>query len=312
MYTFKMYFTGNQEQFEYDPWGGQGASATQKTLPYLESLLSFLELDCIEVERSLREILDSWDAFFSTGDNARANSAFKQMGALTSLHIYFRLPYLQWFDRRAQGTLDPEMTKKLLQLLEQLPMYQRQAQTFLERVLDIDQAGRATQQNARRQYRFDQPRDPELFQFEAIPVSFGPVDSDTCGLILQPNTVRDLIDFSLRECVMKGIPVRRCRNCGRYFPLTGRITAEYCERPNLSRKPCRNTGAAQKWEDSRKDNAVFREYRREYKRRFAWIKAGKISVEEFTAWSKRAQEKKKECDNERIALDEFKAWLRDL
>lgn len=311
MYTFKMYFIGDQEQFEYDPWGGQGTDATQKTLPYLESLLSFLELDCTGVERSLQDILDSWDAFFSTGDNACADSALQQMGALAGQHIYFRLPYLQWFARRAQGTLDPEMTKELLRLSEQLSMYQRQAQTFLERVLDIDQVGRETQQNTRRQYLFDQPRDPDLFRFEAIPVSFGPVDSDTCGLILQPNTVRDLIDFSLRECVMRDIPVRRCRNCGRYFPLTGRVTAEYCSRPNSERKPCRNTGAALKWEDSRKDNAVFKEYRREYKRRFAWIRAGKISEEDFSDWSKKAQSKKKECDDEKISLDEFKAWLKN-
>lgn len=167
------------------------------------------------------------------------------MGALASQHIYFRLPYLQWFVRRAQRTLDPEMTKEPLQLSEKLPMYQRQAQTFLERVLDIDQVGRETQHTTRRQFRFDQPRDPELFRFEVIPVSFAPVDSDTYGLILQPDTVRDLIDFSFRECVVKGIPVRRCRSCDRYFPLTGRVTAEYCERPNLSRMPCRNAGAAQ-------------------------------------------------------------------
>lgn len=203
------------------------------------------------------------------------------------------------------------MTKELLRFSEQLSMYQRQAQTFLERVLDIGQVGRETQQNTRRQYLFDQPRDPDLFRFEAIPVSFGPVDSDTCGLILQPNTVRDLIDFSLRECVMRDIPVRRCRNCGRYFPLTGRVTAEYCSRPNSERKPCRNTGAALKREDSRKDNAVFKEYRREYKRRFAWIRTGKISEEDFSAWSKKAQSKKKECDDEKISLDEFKAWLKN-
>ena len=119
------------------------------------------------------------------------------------------------------------------------------------------------------------------------------MDGDTCGLILQPNTVRDLIDFSLKECVMRGVPVRRCRNCGRFFPLTGRVTAEYCSRPNSERKPYRNTGAAQKWEDSHKDNAVFKEYRREYKRRFAWIRAGKISEEDFSIWSKMEQSKKR-------------------
>ena len=39
-------------------------------------------------------------------------------------------------------------------------------------------------------------------------------------------------------------------------------------------------------------------YRREYKRRFAWIRAGKISQETFSAWSKEAQ---KEKENARAA-----------
>ena len=163
----------------------------------------------------------------------------------------------------------------------------------------------------RSRYLFDGPRDPALFRFQTIPVSFGPVDEELCGPILHPDTIRDLIDFSLRECVTSGIPVRRCRNCGRYFPLTGRVTAEYCERPNADRKPCRNTGAVQKWTENRKDDAVFKEYRREYKRHFAWIRAGKLSTEDFAAWSKRAQAKKKDCDDGKLSLDEFKEWLKN-
>ena len=127
----------------------------------------------------------------------------------------------------------------------------------------------------------------------------------------QPNTIRDLIDFSLRECVTSGTSVRRCRNCGRYFPLTGRVTAEYCERPNADRKPCRNTGAVQKWTENRKDDVVFKEYRREYKRHFAWIRAGKLSAEEFADWSKRAQAKKKDCEDGKISLDDLKTWMKN-
>ena len=56
---------------------------------------------------------------------------------------------------------------------------------------------------------------------------------------------------------------------------------------------------------------VFQEYRREYKRHFAWIKAGKISEEQFADWAKRAKAKKKDCDAEKITLDEFKAWLKN-
>lgn len=311
MWSYQMYFSGGQEHFEYDPWGGRGSAATQRSYPYLESLLSFLELDCAQVEGQLQDILTCWNRFFSTGDSTHGDEAMAKMGELAARHIYFQLPYLQWFTHKAAGTLAPEMTKELLQLLEQLPVYQRQAQAFIEVVLDIDRAGRDTQRSMSGQYRINEPDAPALFQFQAISVGFGSIGEEMCGSILQPNTIRDLIDFSLRECVTSGTSVRRCRNCGRYFPLTRRVTAEYCERPNADRKPCRNTGAVQKWTENRKDDVVFKEYRREYKRHFAWIRAGKLSAEEFADWSKRAQAKKKDCEDGKISLDDLKTWMKN-
>ena len=66
-----------------------------------------------------------------------------------------------------------------------------------------------------------------------------------------------------------------------------------------------------KWAESRRSDQVFQEYRREYKRRFAWIKTGKITEEQFAVWHKAAKARKKECDREVISLGEFKAWLRN-
>lgn len=84
--------------------------------------------------------------------------------------------------------------------------------------MDIDRVGRGGRQNAKAAYFFDQPHDTALFHFEPIPASFGVIRNGDCGEILYPNTIRDLIEFSLRECVKQEIPVRRCRSCGRYFP----------------------------------------------------------------------------------------------
>ena len=162
---------------------------------------------------------------------------------------------------------------------------------------------RRTQEN----YVFDQPRDSTLFCFKPIPVGFGPMGEDFCGTILYPNSIRDLINFALRDCVAQNIPVRRCRNCGRYFPIIGRVTAEYCSRPQPSGKLRRNIAPVRKWTAGQKKDLVFQEYRREYKRHFAWIKAGKISEEQFAVWAKRAKTKKRDCDAEKISLDEFKA-----
>ena len=65
---------------------------------------------------------------------------------------------------------------------------------------------------------YDQPRNPELFRFEPIPLSFEPVELGRCAPVLYSSAVRDMIDYSLRSCVERGVTVRRCKNCGRWFP----------------------------------------------------------------------------------------------
>ena len=45
MWYAKMYFSGEKEFFENDAFGMQGVPSKQLELPFLESLLTFLELD---------------------------------------------------------------------------------------------------------------------------------------------------------------------------------------------------------------------------------------------------------------------------
>lgn len=51
-------------------------------------------------------------------------------------------------------------------------------------------------------------------------------------------------------------------------------------------------------------------YRKEYKKRFAWIKAGRITAEAFYCWSRQAREKRDECKQGQLSLEEFQAWLK--
>ena len=310
MWMFKMYFQDDGEFFEYDPLGMQGAAGTEKALPYLESLLSFLEPDPEGWEPLIQQVASDLEQYFSTGDFTHTDHMMQALGELSARHIYFQLLYLRWFGRKATGKIDSRMTEELRLLPAQLKAYRKQAQIFLERILDIDQVGREVRKNMREAYLFDGSRDDNFFRFKPTSISLGVIRGGDCGEILYPNTIRDLIDFSLRECVRREIPVRRCRSCGRYFPITGRITAEYCSRPSPSGKLCRSTAPVQKWAESRRSDQVFQAYRREYKRRFAWIKAGKITEEQFADWHKAAKAKKKDCDRERISLDEFQEWLR--
>ena len=129
---------------------------------------------------------------------------------------------------------------------------------------------------------------------------------------LYSSAVRDMIDYSLRSCVERGVTVRRCKNCGRWFPQTGRVSAEYCERPvKYGEQRCREIGAFRQWTKKQTDDPIFKAYRKEYKKRFAWIKAGRVTDEQFYAWSEQAREEKKKCDREIISLEEFQQWLRD-
>ena len=92
----------------------------------------------------------------------------------------------------------------------------------------------------------------------------------------------------------------------------GRVSAEYCERPvKYGEQRCREIGAFRQWTKKQTDDPIFKAYRKEYKKRFAWIKAGRITDEQFYAWSEKARDEKKKCDREIISLEEFQQWLRD-
>ena len=99
---------------------------------------------------------------------------------------------------------------------------------------------------------------------------------------------------------------------GLTFAQTGRISAEYCDRAPLDgQTSCRAIGAFQQWTLKQADDPVFKAYRREYKRRLAWIKAGRISDGDFYAWSKQARAQKKRCGKGGITLEEFQRWLKE-
>lgn len=204
------------------------------------------------------------------------------------------------------------MLDELHQLPEQLPLYQQQIQRFFELVLDVDSAGREPQAQAAKNYFHDSPKDPDLFCFHPIPLSFEPVEPGRCSPVLYSSSIRDMIDYSLRSCVERNITVRRCKNCGRWFPQTGRVSAEYCERPvPKGQQRCRDIGALKQWTLRQAGNDAFKAYRKEYKRRFAWIKAGRITDQQFYDWSERARAEKDKCEQGLISQKELETWLKE-
>lgn len=320
MWYVKMYFSEKRELFQCDASGIQGVPSVDREFPFLESLLTFLEMDCGELTPILQRIADRWGRLITEFDRDAGTEAMVELGQLKSRHIYLELLYVRWYDRFSRMGIygdrgsaeDEQMLAELRELPERLLLYQKQVQRFFDLVLDVDSAGRDPQQQAAKNYLHDSPRDPSLFRFRPIPLSFEPVEPGRCSPVLYSASILDMIDYSLRSCVERGITVRRCKNCGRYFPQTGRVSAEYCERPvPRGQQTCREAGAFQQWTKKQSEDPVFKAYRKEYKKRFAWIKAGRISDTDFYAWSEQAREMKKKCDRDIITLEEYVEWLKN-
>ena len=145
MWYAKMYVSGRHEIFEFDAYGVQGAPSTKKVLPFLESLLSFLELDCDELTPMLQKLGDGWEHRITKDDREVGTAAMMELGKLAAWHIYFRLLYVRWFERMNRMELDQDwgseedwkMLLGLRQLPEQLPRYQEQIHRFFDLVLDV-------------------------------------------------------------------------------------------------------------------------------------------------------------------------------
>ena len=115
----------------------------------------------------------------------------------------------------------------------------------------------------------------QKFDFQPMKISFEFVEEKQFAEVLYPQNMYDLIDFSLRECIRQRIAMRTCKNCGKYFALTVHGSTEYCSRVFDSRgRTCKEVGAMRQYLQSHAQDELLKIYRREYKRRFAWIRAG--------------------------------------
>ena len=152
----KMYFSGDREIFQYDSMGTQGAPSVHQELPFLESLLSFQELDIAEQTPLLKDIADCWSRYIADDDKDALVSAMMKLGELGARHIYFQLLYVRFYERQSRlafsedrgSAEDKQMLDELRRLPEVLPVYQKQVQRFFDLVLDVDTAGREPQVQA--------------------------------------------------------------------------------------------------------------------------------------------------------------------
>ena len=282
--------------------------------PFPDSLLSFVYYDINSWELRFHEAERSLMEFYQTRDTKCLKPVQELLDDFKDEHPYFFYLWLDWSNRLKQATPDCKKPTKLLPHKElahvpsNLATMQQQILRLFQTVLDasITDVGFSIRVQA-----YEQAPSLQKFDFQPMKISFEFVEEKQFAEVLYPQNMYDLIDFSLRECIRQRIAMRTCKNCGKYFALTVHGSTEYCSRVFDNRgRTCKEVGAMRQYVQSHAQDELLKIYRREYKRRFAWIRAGKISQEAFSAWSKEAQREKEKCENGKISQGEFAQWLK--
>lgn len=105
--------------------------------------------------------------------------------------------------------------------------------------------------------------------------------------------------------------IKKCKNCKKYFLVTGNYNTEYCNYiQDGETKTCREIGAVRKYAEKINDNPILKAYNRAYKTHFARIRYKSMTKEQFSKWADAAKEKKEKALAGEISLDTFEAWLK--
>ena len=317
-YIFRTYIDGGREYYEYTD-AADREQTIKKDFPFPESLMSLLYMDIWELESITKRMDKALMSFYQSRDYNDLQIVAAGLNELAPRHICFELLRLDWLERlkmvdsTAPGDFQDLLPhKKISHLCSSIDTMQKQIKGLIAQVLDMDGEKRSVSEKMVAYYNAEGGDTLNTFQFQPQTMNFEVIDRKIFAEVLYPRDIYDLIDFHVRECVKREVKMRVCKNCLRYFAVTGKASTEYCGRVCDSKgRTCREMGAINTWTQRKQGDEVFKEYRREYKKRFARINAGKLTKSAFYAWSEEARKRKEDCDNGTITPEEFSQWLKE-
>ena len=318
-YELKTCITNGVELYGFvqeEPNGQRMMSTRNAEFP--ESLLSFLYFDIEWMRPAFQRLADGVRKVITERSREESDRVCEVLAGMANHHPYFVLLFLDWkYHLDRAWYLSYEFPQNYLQVeyLDEMPdnlkRLQRQALDLLTHIWVTDTSEKSVDEKMTAYYLAAEQAGKDVFRFRPQKMNYELMYRETFAEFLCPDTVYDLIDYHLRECLKREIRMRPCKNCGRLFAVTGHGGTEYCDRPADEKgRTCKEIGAFRVWEKSKSTDEAFKVFRREYKKRFAWIKAGRITKDEFYEWSETAREKRDECDMGKLTLEEFEMWLK--
>lgn len=127
--------------------------------------------------------------------------------------------------------------------------------------------------------------------------------------------IESLLYLEFIKVLQYDIPLRKCKNCGKYFVAPGRSDTSYCTWTDMPyEKTCREIGSQNIYNKKIQDNDYLKSFNKIYKRLYARNIKNLISKETFALWSQKARILRDEIINSdsKISIEDFEKRLEDL
>lgn len=128
-------------------------------------------------------------------------------------------------------------------------------------------------------------------------------------------SLEEMLYLEFMEMIKRGIRVKRCALCDRYFVLADKRRRDYCDRVYKGKRTCKQIGAKQKFNESVNDDIYLLQFQTIYNRMYsryyrmdAWDSdkpTNKITEEAFKAWTDMASKARQEYKAGKINGEEL-------
>ena len=297
--TLSADFFNGQEHYRFT-----GADLSDYNTAFPDSLISFMYMNVSSANNMMDGFEQMVGRLFTEKDTEVLTkcsyAAELYLESLTALSVYFLPLELEYkpLIEKLRDTQFSDYTRQRISLTKiktarrKTSLVQEQLLRLADGVFDADSSSESNLERLTAYYQVNTRRHLP-YKFLPLTTTYELVDDKYFTEVLNAPDMFELINFHVCECVRQNIKMRKCKNCGRYFALTGHAGTDYCDRPF-----------------GKKSDDVFSAYRREYKKRFAHIAAGKCTQEQFLQWAADARKEKLKCSAGIITMEMYLDWLK--
>ncbi|WP_313559090.1 DUF6076 domain-containing protein [Ruminiclostridium cellobioparum] len=124
------------------------------------------------------------------------------------------------------------------------------------------------------------------------------------------DNISGIVFVEFKEMLKLNSFMKQCRNCGRFFTVSGRSDTEYCSVPNKNGTSCRVAAYNKTAHQRLKDDEVSMAYKRASMLKYHWYKKGVVSKVDLDLWREQAKQHMKGVRAGQMKLEDFITWLK--